>query len=292
MPDRLERQEQAFRDAPGAVLCHGELVPIDRDGRGYAHAPRYASCAVPFDRQLGWMLARNRVATDTVCARRDLILSSGGFCEDRGVREDYELWLRLAGAGPFVYLDAPLAQYRRHATNLSNDAVYMFQWEAGALNRVPWDVTRDALARAFPDAACRTIAEGEVRLRRGERREAQRSFERALAGAQAGAALFHLAHFAIDDGAPGVASTYLLRALHDEPDNAALWNNLGVALMRQGQASNGRAAFERAVALRPTYDDAARNLEVAVAVAGGPSLEWRVTRRRLRPELMPMAAVA
>lgn len=290
MPDCLERQERALRDHPDAVMCHGNIIPIDRGGRAYANVSQYGSRAIPADQQLGWLIDRNRVATDTVCVRRDAVVALGGFCETRGVREDYDLWLRLAATGSLVHVDAPLARYRRHETNLSNDPVYMFEWEAGALRRIDWDTTVAALASTFPEPHRRAIAEGEVRLRRGERVEAKRCFEGALGGPQAPAALFHLAHFAFDEGALDAASSYLRRALAGAPDDAALWNNLGVVLALQAQPSGALCAFERALELRSTYDDAAQNL--TGLMAGGATREWRVTRRRLRPELMPMSAVA
>ena len=288
-PDCLSRHARAFDANPDAVLCHGALTPIDRNGDSYDGLTRYDSEQVPFLRQLGWLLERNRVATDTVCVRRHAVMSLGGFCEVRGVREDYDLWLRLAATGPFVYIDAPLASYRRHETNLSNDAGYMHEWEAGALRRVDWATTRRALHAAFPDQAQRTLVEGEVRLRRGESGAAQRCFRTLLNGPQAAAAMFHLAHLALDRHDLDAAERLLRRATREHPSDAGLWNNFGVLLATRGHRSEAGEAFTSAADLRACYDDARRNLEQVCRGAAG---EWRVTRRRLRPVLLPLASLA
>ena len=100
-PDALERYVAVFDAHPDTVLCHGALVPIDRGGASYAGMAQYTSEQVPFSHQLGWLIDRNRVMTDTVCARRDVIASLGGFCEEPGIREDYDLWLRMARSARF-----------------------------------------------------------------------------------------------------------------------------------------------------------------------------------------------
>jgi glycosyltransferase involved in cell wall biosynthesis len=287
--DRIEWQLEVFDSNPDIVLSHGPLIPIDRRGEGYSGISAYASHNVPVEQQLGWLIARNRIATDTVCAKRDVIMALGGFCETPGVREDYDLWLRMATRGRFHYVDAPLALYRRHETNLSNNEAYMFGWEAGALNRLEWPVIADALRAAYPDEAERAIIEGEVRLRRGEFGLAEMHFVVLARLPQAASALFHLSHLAMARGSFDYAESMLRRALKEAPDDAGLWNNLGVVLVRAGRIDDAADAFAFAVDLRPHYRDAAANLD---QILHGHAGAWRVTRRRLRPQLIPMMAVA
>jgi glycosyltransferase involved in cell wall biosynthesis len=287
--DRIEWQLEVFESNPDIVLSHGPLVPIDRRGEGYSGIAAYASHNVPVDHQLGWLIARNRIATDTVCARRDVVMALGGFCETPGVREDYDLWLRMATQGRFHYVDAPLALYRRHETNLSNNEAYMFEWEAGALNRLDWSVIADALRRAYPDDAERAIVEGEVMLRRGELGQAEMHFIALAREPRAAAALFHLSHLALRRGSVDYAESMLRRALKEDADDAGLWNNLGVVLARSGRSDAAADAFACAVDLRPHYRDAAANLD---QILHGHAGAWRVTCRRLRPQLIPMMAVA
>jgi glycosyltransferase involved in cell wall biosynthesis len=284
--DRLERQMSVLTSNPDAVLCHGAIVPIDRHSAEYASLPHYTSEQVSTEAQLGWLLERNRVAADTVCVRRETVQSLGGFCEAHGVREDYDLWLRMASLGRFVYVDAPLARYRRHETNLSNDEAYMFAWEAGALQRIGWDRTCEALRVAFPDVEQRLAVEGEIRLRRGEEQMALDRFVALARLPRAATALFHLSHLAIRRGSLDYAEAMLRRALDEEPANAALWNNLGVVFARRGRVRAAENAFAQAAHFQPLYHDAANNLR---NVKRGP---WKVTQRRLRRQLMPLAAAA
>ena len=287
--DRIEWQLEVFESNPDIVLSHGPLVPIDRRGAGYAGVSSFASHNVPVEQQLGWLIARNRIATDTVCAKRAVVLELGGFCETPGVREDYDLWLRMATRGRFHYIEAPLALYRRHETNLSNNEAYMFEWEAGALNRLDWGVIVDALRRAYSDDAERAIVEGEVMLRRGEAGQAEMHFIALARQPRAAAALFHLSHLAMSRGSLDYAESMLRRALEEEPDDAGLWNNLGVVMVRAGRADDAADAFACAVDLQPHYRDAAANLD---HILHGDASSWRVTRRRLRPQLIPMLALA
>lgn len=289
--DMLARQVAAHARTPGLTFVHGDLVPIDAGGRRYPSVPRYASEAVPADEALGWLLERNRVATDTVCARREAIAAVGGFCEEPGVREDYDLWLRLTSAGPIGYVPAPLARYRRHDTNLSNDQAYLFDWEAGALRRQDWRTSVAALGRRFRDPGDFRLACAELRLRRQESCEALQLLHALVRDTADPRAAFHLAHIALDQARWTLASAWLTPALAARPNDPALWNNLGVAAIHLGRRETATAAFARAVTLQPAYEDARVNgqaLEADTAPQGG----WRVTRRRLRDVVLPLAAAA
>lgn len=276
---------------PDAVFCHGALLPIDENNRRYATCDYYGSEQVTPKRQLGWLLARNRIATDTVCVRRGALEAAGGFCEEEGVREDYDLWLRLAQLGPFRYIDAPLACYRRHTTNLSNDEAYMFAWEAGALRRMPFDVAEQALIAAFPDPEECIVVRGELLLRRGDREAAQAYFDAARGLWPASAAIrFHQGNLAFDRGDLATAELHLRGSLKRVYDDAAAWNNLGVVVAHLGRRDEAAAFVRRAAALSPLYLDARHNLAVLVQADEVSAL--RLTRRRPRRVLMPMSAAA
>jgi Flp pilus assembly protein TadD len=102
-------------------------------------------------------------------------------------------------------------------------------------------------------------------------------------------ALFHLAHICADRGDAVRAESCLRGALAHAPGDAGLWNNLGVVLATTGRAQAALDAFDRALTLRPNYFDARENLRRAQEGGAG---EFKLTRRRLRAELMPLAATA
>jgi len=62
----------------------------------------------------------------TVLIRRQVLLEVGFFDEDL-VYEDHDLWLRIALKYPLGYIDQPLAFYRIHGANISNDTGFMIR---------------------------------------------------------------------------------------------------------------------------------------------------------------------
>lgn len=62
----------------------------------------------------------------TVLIRRQVLLEVGFFDEDL-VYEDHDLWLRIALKYPLGYIDQPLAFYRIHGANISNDTGFMLR---------------------------------------------------------------------------------------------------------------------------------------------------------------------
>jgi hypothetical protein len=82
-------------------------------------------------RVLKELLSENFVITSSVVVRRDLFESAGGFSEDPRLRgiEDYELWLRLAGATEFHYIDAELLFYKHSIQSLSRSRSLLSHWQ-------------------------------------------------------------------------------------------------------------------------------------------------------------------
>ena len=54
-------------------------------------------------------------------------------------------------------------------------------------------------------------------------------------------------------GRPADAIAAYRSSLADDPDNAGIWHNMGVALAETGDPAAALDAFDRALALRPDY---------------------------------------
>lgn len=67
------------------------------------------------------MVYRNPVFIGAVILRREAFASSGGFDPQLCGAADWELWLRMALNHDWVFLNEPLAIYRRHDENLSSN---------------------------------------------------------------------------------------------------------------------------------------------------------------------------
>jgi GT2 family glycosyltransferase len=58
--------------------------------------------------------------------RRSALLRVGGFDPEIWGTDDWDLWIRLAQVGPFVYKPVHTLTYRVHRTNASNDSWRMY----------------------------------------------------------------------------------------------------------------------------------------------------------------------
>ncbi len=197
LPGSLDARLRAADRARDVVLVSGNAESWDgvrvlrrRMLEGVDHDPA--------DDPLARLLRGNFVLTCTAIARRESVLRVGGFAEDLWRCEDYELWLRLAREGRFVFVDDALARYRVDADSLSGDAERMLEAEVSVLReaiagrrfRLPADMrplARERVARLLLEAGYRDLV--------GHRRAAaRRKLVRALAaGGPRRRALLYLA---------------------------------------------------------------------------------------------------
>ena len=76
-------------------------------------------------------LSDKRLSTNVFLYERDMVLMAGGFDERLIIREDYDLYLRLARHHPIGYLDEPLVEiypHRQSLGNRSNEESYRMRW--------------------------------------------------------------------------------------------------------------------------------------------------------------------
>jgi glycosyltransferase involved in cell wall biosynthesis len=117
-PDKLERQVQAMLAAPEAVLCFTQIRHDDHLGREIYTSEYARSGALGAE-----LLTRNVVgSTSSVMIRRDAFFRVGGFDPAFTACQDWDLWVRLAGEGPFACCAAPLTQLlHHHGVRISNN---------------------------------------------------------------------------------------------------------------------------------------------------------------------------
>lgn len=105
-PKRLEVQAEFLKRNPHVSLVGSSAHLIDEEGirRG-----------VRLARTKGVrrsLVLRNQFVHSSVAFRRAVILEAGGYNESCHLREDYELWLRLARTGGVANIRQPLVSYR------------------------------------------------------------------------------------------------------------------------------------------------------------------------------------
>jgi len=114
-PDRLQKQV-AYLDAhPKCVAAGSWIEVVDEEGRHLGLKTFVTKHAAIF---AALLRSISPIAHPTVVARRDVLLSAGGYDARRYPSEDLDLWFRLAEHGELANIGEALLQYRRHKAAL------------------------------------------------------------------------------------------------------------------------------------------------------------------------------
>jgi len=115
LPSKLERQIEEMDRFPQAVLAYAHSYLIDAAGNRISRPDSDKTAqGQPGLHDIFKKLLMSNIVTHpgTVMVRRQVLLDTGGFAPDIQWGEDWDLWLRLALRGPFVFIPEPLACYR------------------------------------------------------------------------------------------------------------------------------------------------------------------------------------
>jgi len=117
-PDKLHWQVAAARQNPGAAMVWGPLQVFgERDGDLWPH-----ECDAPSGEVLNKFLRRNWIQSPgQTLIPRALLQRVGGLDSVLWGADDWDLYIRLARVGPFVYKHKLALRYRCHADNASKN---------------------------------------------------------------------------------------------------------------------------------------------------------------------------
>lgn len=164
LPHAIEANLRTLRARPGAAFSWGFNHPFRDDGEPVPWGPTSFRGEPSYAR----LLEANIVGAPVgVLFAREPLAEAGGFAEDLGACEDWDIYLRLARSHPFVCSHEIVADYRHHGDNMSGDPIRMYPSVLEVLRRqqrwVEHDPTlRAALARGIEAAHERW--EGPARL--------------------------------------------------------------------------------------------------------------------------------
>ncbi|MCW5880706.1 MAG: glycosyltransferase [Anaerolineae bacterium] len=117
-PDCLARLVAAADARPDAVVVYGRSQAMDATGQSL---PRVVGGAEPFPgHTLRSLLYGDFLSIIAALVRRADLLAAGGFDPRADYAEDWDLWLRLARQGPFVFVDAIVSDFRLHAGRMTS----------------------------------------------------------------------------------------------------------------------------------------------------------------------------
>ncbi len=140
---------------------------------------------------------------------------------------------------------------------------------------------RDA-QRVDPDGAASQFALASVLLRLGDSSESATLLERGLSKGDDAAALNLLGGISLESGRLSDAEALVRRAIAIAPQDAASWNNLGIALSRQQRSADAIDAFRRAEELDSDLRlDAFVNLAIELRLVGRDDEALAIYRRCL-----------
>src|SRR4051812_39358026 len=124
-PGKLVAQLEALEAHPEVAVCFGRAVAIDANGRETGEQlPELAAGVHQAQSLRRAMYERNLIPAASAVIRRDALEAAGGFEPEEPLPggSDWDLWLRLVGAGcAFVREPKARIQYRRHGGGLTAD---------------------------------------------------------------------------------------------------------------------------------------------------------------------------
>ena len=117
LPDKLEQQVSLLNKNSGVALCYthaesfiGQRIIATRMNRRHVRRNHFFH-----------LLRGNFFPNSSVLIRRKIFQELGLLTEDRLLREDYEMWLRIAKSCQLLGLEASLVRYRVHLSNAAGN---------------------------------------------------------------------------------------------------------------------------------------------------------------------------
>ncbi len=180
LPGKLDLQVGLLVEAdPRVAVVYGGFLRL-RDGASVPFPPRIVRWAhrlcLPghsLSGDLRRLLPRGNVVTaQAAVVRRRSFEDAGGFDPELIRFEDWDLWLRIARHGSFLFVDRPLVEVRISSDSLSTDM-------AAAVADLEHMASKHQSCARFLSAASSYIL-GEQCMQGGEVREARRHLARAV----------------------------------------------------------------------------------------------------------------
>lgn len=111
---------EAAMDGSPALSAMCRTIDIDASGATLHESRRYREGTGIWAGAFDAFAVSNRVRTPGIVVRRSAYEQCGTFRTDLPHAADWEMWTRLAAAGPVVFVDDVLAGYRKHAESDSS----------------------------------------------------------------------------------------------------------------------------------------------------------------------------
>jgi glycosyltransferase involved in cell wall biosynthesis len=121
LPTKLQRQIPAFSSTPTPGVVYSLAYVIDSSGSVLPNRGRIGAPISNPERCLEELILQPRIPALTAVIRRSCLDEVGTFDESLVGAGDGDLWLRIAAKWPVVCIPEPLALYRVHQYNTTNE---------------------------------------------------------------------------------------------------------------------------------------------------------------------------
>jgi hypothetical protein len=168
-PEKVRKQAELLEGDPGLGFVYCDIITVDEQGRPLPEQYSVGGC----QRELSGNIFRSLMLggyfpPHTVMIRRGVLEQVGLFDPELGGHADYDLWLRVSGAGHRAcYLDERLAYYRNCPNSMSKDGLRMAETRLAAFRKIV-RLYPEAVAEAIESLqqSCRDLFEGNRWLQR------------------------------------------------------------------------------------------------------------------------------
>lgn len=145
-PEKLEKQVRLLESSPDLGWAYCDIITTSATGEPLEEQFRIADQPRELSGDIfGSLLQGGFFPPHTVMVRRSVLQQEGGFDPVLGGHADYELWLRISGAGHRAgFIPEPLVRYRTHGESMSKDGRHMDETRRAALVKI---------FRLFPERA-------------------------------------------------------------------------------------------------------------------------------------------
>jgi glycosyltransferase involved in cell wall biosynthesis len=137
-PDKVRKQVELLEADPRLAFVYCDVLCVDEAGNtlpgqwSVSEAQRVLSGNLFRSLMLGGYFTPH-----TVMIRKRVLDEVGMFDLELGGNADYELWLRVSGAGHRAYyLNERLAYYRMHGNNMTKDGLRMAETRVAAIRKI------------------------------------------------------------------------------------------------------------------------------------------------------------
>lgn len=116
-PDKLSMQIKLMKHYPNVGLCYSNAESFN----GETVIKKKMIRQTIRHNHFFYLLRGNYIPNSSVLIRADIFKTIGLLTIDPTLREDYEMWLRIARCYPLIGLDASLIRYRIHPNNVAKN---------------------------------------------------------------------------------------------------------------------------------------------------------------------------